>query len=109
MISAERSDPGIFSVTVVTGFATGFGTLMCQGSMLCLLGSTGVVWEDAREKGRSQPDWRAAAAFPEVKIHLYGKAEPRRGRKMGHLVAFGGTTAVAVERARAARAALVGR
>jgi 5-(carboxyamino)imidazole ribonucleotide synthase len=32
---------------------------------------------------------------PDVKIHLYGKDEPRRGRKMGHLVAFGGTLAVA--------------
>ena len=39
MISALRSEPGIFSVTLVTGFATGFGTLMCQGSMLWLFGS----------------------------------------------------------------------
>ena len=25
--------------------------------------------------------------MPEVKLHLYGKSEPRPGRKMGHLTA----------------------
>jgi hypothetical protein len=30
----QRSEPGIFSVTRVTESATGFDTLMCQGSML---------------------------------------------------------------------------
>jgi 5-(carboxyamino)imidazole ribonucleotide synthase len=34
------------------------------------------------------PDWRAACAFPGVKLHLYGKLEPRAGRKMGHLTAL---------------------
>jgi 5-(carboxyamino)imidazole ribonucleotide synthase len=35
-----------------------------------------------------EPDWRAACAFPDVKLHLYGKMEPRPGRKMGHLTAL---------------------
>jgi len=35
-----------------------------------------------------EPDWPAACAFPEVKLHLYGKLEPRPGRKMGHLTAL---------------------
>ena len=35
-----------------------------------------------------EPDWRAACAFPDVKLHLYGKLEPRPGRKMGHLTAL---------------------
>ncbi|MGD0435941.1 MAG: 5-(carboxyamino)imidazole ribonucleotide synthase [Bryobacteraceae bacterium] len=34
------------------------------------------------------PDWPAACAFPEVKLHLYGKLAPRPGRKMGHLTAL---------------------
>ena len=54
----------------------------------------------------AEPDWRAAAAFPEVKLHLYGKSAARPGRKMGHLVAFGDNTEAAAERALAARAAL---
>ena len=54
-----------------------------------------------------EPDWAAALAMPGVKLHLYGKAGPRAGRKMGHLVAFGRDTAEAADRVRAARAALV--
>jgi 5-(carboxyamino)imidazole ribonucleotide synthase len=31
------------------------------------------------------PPWPALLALPGVRVHLYGKQEPRRGRKMGHL------------------------
>ena len=31
------------------------------------------------------PDWAAVLALPGVHLHLYGKAQPRAGRKMGHL------------------------
>ena len=51
----------------------------------------------------------AAAALPDLKIHLYGKAEPRPGRKMGHLVAFGNTGEEAANRALAGRADLPAR
>jgi 5-(carboxyamino)imidazole ribonucleotide synthase len=37
---------------------------------------------------KGEPDWRAACAYPDVKLHLYGKLEPRPGRKMGHLTAL---------------------
>lgn len=36
---------------------------------------------------RGEPDWAAALALPGVKLHLYGKVEPRPGRKMGHVTA----------------------
>jgi len=54
----------------------------------------------------SEPDWPAALALPDVKLHLYGKAEPRRGRKMGHLTALADTAEEATRLALAARAAL---
>lgn len=38
-----------------------------------------------------EPNWSAAAAIPDVKLHLYGKLEPRAGRKMGHLTALAST------------------
>jgi 5-(carboxyamino)imidazole ribonucleotide synthase len=38
-----------------------------------------------------EPDWGAALAFPTVKLHLYGKALPRPGRKMGHITAMAAT------------------
>jgi len=31
------------------------------------------------------PDWAAVLALPGTHLHLYGKTEARKGRKMGHL------------------------
>ncbi len=52
------------------------------------------------------PVWAAALAFPQVKIHLYGKQQARPGRKMGHLTACAATIAEAEKLVRAARRAL---
>jgi 5-(carboxyamino)imidazole ribonucleotide synthase len=50
--------------------------------MLNLLGD---LWfADAGADAR-EPDWAAVLALPGVHLHLYSKAEARRGRKMGHL------------------------
>jgi 5-(carboxyamino)imidazole ribonucleotide synthase len=51
-------------------------------------------------------DWPAALAHSDVKLHLYGKAEPRSGRKMGHLTALGDTPHEAQRRVLEARDAL---
>jgi len=53
-----------------------------------------------------EPEWTTALAFPEAKLHLYGKREARPGRKMGHLTALAGTTEAAAKLARAARASI---
>ena len=44
-----------------------------------------------------EPDWAAACRLPNVKLHLYGKAEPRAGRKMGHLTALADTPELAAQ------------
>ena len=36
-----------------------------------------------------EPDWPASVADPTVRLHLYGKSDPRPGRKMGHLCVLG--------------------
>jgi 5-(carboxyamino)imidazole ribonucleotide synthase len=54
------------------------------------------------------PQWEAALAFPGVSLHLYGKEEPRPGRKMGHLTVLADTPEEAEQKVRAARAALTG-
>jgi 5-(carboxyamino)imidazole ribonucleotide synthase len=56
----------------------------------------------------SEPNWAAACAFPEVKLHLYGKLTPRPGRKMGHLTALATTAEAAAQMVRASRSALLG-
>jgi 5-(carboxyamino)imidazole ribonucleotide synthase len=57
----------------------------------------GDLWEGGT------PDWAALAAMPDVKLHLYGKRDPRPGRKMGHLTALADTGAEATSRVREAR------
>jgi 5-(carboxyamino)imidazole ribonucleotide synthase len=52
------------------------------------------------------PDFAAALAVPTVRLHLYGKASARPGRKMGHLSAVGGTADEALERVLRARDAM---
>jgi 5-(carboxyamino)imidazole ribonucleotide synthase len=53
-----------------------------------------------------EPNWAAALRSPSVKLHLYGKHEPRLARKMGHLTALADTPQEAEQLVRAARAAL---
>ncbi len=53
------------------------------------------------------PDWVYVLQQPLVKLHLYGKAEARPGRKMGHLTALGSTAEEAQEIALAARQLLI--
>jgi 5-(carboxyamino)imidazole ribonucleotide synthase len=55
-----------------------------------------------------EPRWVDACRLPNVKLHLYGKSDPRPGRKMGHLTAIADTREEAVRMVRAARAALTG-
>jgi 5-(carboxyamino)imidazole ribonucleotide synthase len=60
----------------------------------------GDLWQDG------EPDWEAACAFPEVKLHLYGKLVPRPSRKMGHLTALARSAEAAARVVREARARL---
>jgi 5-(carboxyamino)imidazole ribonucleotide synthase len=53
-----------------------------------------------------EPKWERALEIPNVKLHLYGKVEPRPGRKMGHLTALAPTVQQALENVRRAREAL---
>ena len=52
------------------------------------------------------PNWQRALNLADIKLHLYGKAEPRPGRKMGHLTALADTPHDAAERIIIARTAL---
>jgi 5-(carboxyamino)imidazole ribonucleotide synthase len=41
------------------------------------------------------PDWPAVLSLPGLRLHLYGKSEPRRGRKMGHITVTAADAAAA--------------
>ena len=83
----------------VCGLGLGSTDLLRPAAMANLLGD---LWE------RGEPDWKALSAFPDVKLHLYGKSGARKGRKMGHLLAFGESTTQAAEQVARARTALAG-
>jgi 5-(carboxyamino)imidazole ribonucleotide synthase len=55
-------------------------------SMLNLLGD---LWFEDNSDQAKEPAWNKVLAHPDVKLHLYGKAEPRIGRKMGHINCLG--------------------
>jgi len=55
-----------------------------------------------------EPRWESLTEFPEVRLHLYGKAQARPGRKMGHLTAMAQSVEHAESLVREARRALFG-
>ena len=74
-----------------------------QHSPSIMLNLLGDVWpEDGRNGG--VPDWSAVLALPGTHLHLYGKLDAKKGRKMGHLNITGATIeqvrATALEAAR---------
>jgi len=82
----------------VCGLPLGATDLLRPAAMANLLGD---LWSSG------EPDWAAACALPNVKLHLYGKLAPRPGRKMGHLTALAATPQEARATVLRARTALV--
>ena len=78
----------------VCGLPLGGTDSLRPAAMVNLLGD---IWS------RGEPDWAAALAEPNVHLHLYGKHEPRPGRKMGHLTALAETVEAAAAHAQRAR------
>jgi len=85
-------------VRAICGLPLGAPDLLRPAAMANLLGD---LWADG------EPNWAAAARLPDVKLHLYGKSDPRPGRKMGHITAMGKTLQDAQDRVIAARDALL--
>jgi len=83
----------------VLGWPLGDPALLSPAAMANLLG--------ARDGPARPAGLDAALAVPGVHIHLYGKREVRRGRKMGHLNAVAPTPEEALARARRAAQAIV--
>ena len=65
----------------------------------------GDLWLNSDGSAR-EPGFDRALAVPGVRLHLYEKHRPRKGRKMGHLSAIGSTADEAVELVLRAKALL---
>ncbi|MDO9371453.1 MAG: 5-(carboxyamino)imidazole ribonucleotide synthase [Gammaproteobacteria bacterium] len=62
-------------VRTLCGLPLGSTRLLSPAVMVNLLGH---LWADG------EPHWGELFQHPQAKLHLYGKGEPRPGRKMGH-------------------------
>jgi 5-(carboxyamino)imidazole ribonucleotide synthase len=65
----------------LVGLPLGDSRLHSQAVMVNILGD---IW-----KSGAEPAWDKIFARSELKLHLYGKHEPRPGRKMGHYTVIG--------------------
>lgn len=77
-------------VRCVCNLPLGSAALVTPTAIVNILGD---IWVNGRE-----PEFDAALATDTVRLHLYGKAGARAGRKMGHLSAVGATAQQAVDR-----------
>lgn len=73
-------------VRVLAGAPLGDASLVRPAVMVNVLGD---VWFDALMP--MQPAWSELLALAGTHLHLYGKAEPRRARKMGHVTCTAAT------------------
>jgi 5-(carboxyamino)imidazole ribonucleotide synthase len=89
--SIDACDVSQFELQVraLAGLPLAVPRLHSASVMLNLLGD---LWFDGAEGGVPRtPAWDRVLALPGVHLHLYGKTEARRGRKMGHLTVTAGT------------------
>jgi 5-(carboxyamino)imidazole ribonucleotide synthase len=82
------------AIRAVCDLPLGDVEVLRPAAIVNLLGDT---WLRAAEENR-QPRFDAALGVPGVRLHLYEKTTPRKGRKMGHLSAVGATAEEAVAR-----------
>jgi len=76
-------------VRALCGLPLGDTRLLSPAAMGNLLGD---LWRDGEA-----PAWDAILRHSEAKLHLYGKKQARRGRKMGHFTCLGETPEAALD------------
>ena len=73
-----------------------------QHSPAVMLNILGDVWFEGDSDQPREPAWDKVLALPGANLHLYGKDDPRRGRKMGHVTFVDPTLELAQANLRAA-------
>ncbi len=94
-------------VRVMTGLPLGDTRLHSDAVMVNILGDSWFAGEksDAPEN-IVQPAWIMALSHTNLKLHLYGKHEPRKARKMGHFTVIGKDAKATLNTALVARSEL---
>lgn len=87
---------------ILAGLPLGNTIQFTSAVMINLLGD---LWFDQQGTQR-EPNWESVLSLPQVKLHLYGKAQPRSGRKMGHITLLAANTNDALEVAQTVKSIL---
>ncbi len=82
-------------VRAMTGLPLVTPVLHSPCHMLNLLGDLWFAPGGDGSGPQTEPDWAAVLALSGTHLHLYGKTEARKGRKMGHLTVTGATAQAA--------------
>lgn len=90
-------------VRVMTGLPLGDASLHSNAVMVNILGDS---WFAGAQNNALEPAWNKACSHANLKLHLYGKHEPRKGRKMGHFTVIGQDTKAVLNAALIARSEL---
>jgi len=98
-IDACRTNQFQQQMRAICGLSLGDPAQHTPAVMINLLGD---VWPAANEP----PDWSSVLNHPRAKLHLYGKAEARAKRKMGHITILGDTLEEALQTAAEIKRAL---
>ncbi|RCS58330.1 5-(carboxyamino)imidazole ribonucleotide synthase [Parvibium lacunae] len=81
---------------ILANLPLGSTRLHTPAVMLNILGD---VWFKGEVTQATEPDWAQTLKYNQAKLHLYGKSEARRARKMGHINVLGSTRDEALARA----------
>ena len=90
-------------VRVMAGLPLGNPNLHSDAVMVNILGDSWFAGEKITEL---EPAWNKALSHANLKLHLYSKHEPRKGRKMGHFTVIDKDLKIALNTALIARSEL---
>lgn len=103
-LDASRTSQFEQQVRAVCG--VGLGDVSMTAPAVAMVNLLGDLWLSEADAAVREPDWSVVLADPAAALHLYGKTEPRRSRKMGHLTVTADSPDEAARRAVALRSAL---
>lgn len=102
-LDACETDQFEQQVRALCGLPLGSTRAHSAAVMVNLLGD---VWFEADGRGPREPDWARLLQRPNLKLHLYGKAHAKKGRKMGHFTVTDSNAEKALAAALDARAVI---
>lgn len=91
-------------VRAIAGLPLGATTALAPA--VVMVNILGDAWHWQGDEAVAPPHWARLLASPRAKLHLYGKAAPRPGRKMGHFTVTGDTMKATLAEARRLKSVL---